>query len=99
MPAKHVPLRTCIACRQGRPKRELVRVVRSQDGAVTVDPTGKAHGRGAYLCRARACWQRALQRGTLAHALKGPIEPEAVEALRVFAETLPDTTAVESQSS
>ena len=58
---KHVPIRTCIACRQEAGKRELVRVVRTPSGSVQVDPTGKLAGRGAYICRTRACWEQALQ--------------------------------------
>ncbi len=54
---KHVPQRTCVVCRSERGKRELVRIVRTPDGAVRVDPTGKVAGRGAYLCKARPCWQ------------------------------------------
>jgi predicted RNA-binding protein YlxR (DUF448 family) len=58
---KHVPLRTCIACRETRPKRELLRVVRTPDGHVVLDPTGKKSGRGAYLCARLSCWQKALK--------------------------------------
>ena len=54
---KHVPQRTCVVCRSERGKRELVRIVRTPAGAVQVDPTGKVAGRGAYLCKARLCWQ------------------------------------------
>ena len=47
---RHIPQRTCVACRQTGAKRQLVRVVRAPDGSVTIDPTGKRSGRGAYLC-------------------------------------------------
>jgi predicted RNA-binding protein YlxR (DUF448 family) len=68
---RHVPQRTCVACRQTSAKRQLVRIVRTPDGSVTVDPSGKLSGRGAYLCDSPACWQAALkQRGALARALK-----------------------------
>ena len=69
---RHVPQRTCVACRQTSAKRQLVRIVRTPDGSVTVDPTGKLSGRGAYLCTDQpACWQAALKnRGVLARALK-----------------------------
>ncbi|MDQ7028490.1 MAG: YlxR family protein [Ardenticatenia bacterium] len=82
---KHIPIRTCVACRTRRPKRELIRVVRTPEGQVQVDPTGKAKGRGAYLCPQVPCWERVLQRHTiLAHALKGPVPAEALEELRKF---------------
>lgn len=67
---RHVPQRTCVACRQGLAKRELVRIVRLVSGAVKVDPTGKLSGRGAYLHRDAACWALALKRGLLTRALK-----------------------------
>ena len=67
---RHVPQRTCVACRQGKPKRDLVRVVRTTSGAVLVDPSGKQSGRGAYLCSAPDCWSAALHRGIRPRALK-----------------------------
>ena len=87
---RHVPERSCIACRAKRPKRELVRIVRTPDGRVAVDETGKRNGRGAYLCRRRSCWERALKRGSLARALRVPITAEMAEALRAYAATLPE---------
>jgi predicted RNA-binding protein YlxR (DUF448 family) len=73
MKPRHVPIRTCVGCRQERPKREMVRVVRTPEGNVVADPTGKRAGRGAYLCPTYDCWTRALQRGSLAHTLKTEI--------------------------
>lgn len=87
---KHVPVRTCIVCRQERGKRELVRVVRTPSAGVQVDPTGKLAGRGAYLCRTRACWDAALQGQRLAGALKTTLGNEELAALRAFAATLPE---------
>lgn len=82
MKPRHVPLRTCSGCRQQHPKREMVRVVRLEDGAVVMDETGRRNGRGAYLCRRPECWQRALRTGSLAHALKIPaISPSDRAAL------------------
>ncbi|MBI4493950.1 MAG: YlxR family protein [Chloroflexi bacterium] len=91
----HIPQRTCIACRRVRPKREMVRVVRTPAGSVEVDPTGKKSGRGAYLCRAQACWTAALQRQVLARALKAEVPPPDREALERFATTLPAAEAGE----
>ena len=73
---RHVPQRTCVACRQGSAKRELVRVVRATDGSVRIDPTGKLSGRGAYLCQTPTCWQSALTRGGLPRALKIDTSPD-----------------------
>jgi predicted RNA-binding protein YlxR (DUF448 family) len=79
---KHVPLRTCIACHQQRPKRELIRVVRTPDGQIEVDPKGKRSGRGAYLCADPQCWEVALEQGKLARALRCPVTDENVAVLR-----------------
>jgi uncharacterized protein len=83
---RHVPQRTCVACRQGKAKRELVRVVRTPTGAVHIDPTGKLSGRGAYLCRAGECWRAALQRGVLPRALKvDALPPDDLTTLTEYA--------------
>ncbi|MCL4396577.1 MAG: YlxR family protein [Chloroflexi bacterium] len=79
---KHVPQRTCVACRQESAKRELVRIVRTPAGIVQIDPTGKASGRGAYLCRRRACWDMAAKKRILEHVLQttvGPVEKVTLE--------------------
>jgi hypothetical protein len=68
--AKHVPQRTCIACRRTDAKRGLIRLVRTPEGRVEADPTGKRHGRGAYLCHDLACWELALKRRALERALR-----------------------------
>lgn len=88
---KHVPQRTCVGCRSVLPKRQLVRVVRTEQG-VQVDTTGKLAGRGAYLHDRRGCWERGLK-GALAHALKTEIAPEDRERLIAFMELLPDESA------
>ena len=71
-----------------KPKRQLIRIVRSPEG-VQVDETGKLAGRGAYLHDRRSCWERALK-GALAHALKTKLEIEEQERLQEFLETLPE---------
>lgn len=67
---KHVPQRTCIGCGETSDKRALIRIVRMPDGSVDVDLTGKKPGRGAYLCRQVACWQKALVKGSVGRVLK-----------------------------
>ncbi len=86
---KHVPERSCVACRKVRPKRHLVRLVRTPDGGVEVDITWRKPGRGAYLCPARECWQLAARRKSLDHALAVTVSSEAWEALDAYAEGLP----------
>jgi uncharacterized protein len=82
---RHVPQRTCIACRKTDVKRELVRLVRVPDKGVEVDRTGKKSGRGAYLCQDIKCWEIALKTGRLEQALKTSLQAEEKETLAVFA--------------
>ena len=55
---KSLPLRMCIACREMKPKKEMLRVVKNADGEIFVDTTGKAAGRGAYVCSGEACLKK-----------------------------------------
>jgi predicted RNA-binding protein YlxR (DUF448 family) len=86
---KHIPLRTCVACRQSKPKRGLVRVVHAPTGEAAVDPTGKKAGRGAYLCAARSCWDLALKKRLLEHAFHCSIDEGSRLALEEYAHGLP----------
>lgn len=79
---KHIPTRTCIACRANRPKRELIRVVRSPAGEIAADATGRKPGRGAYLDADPACLERGLVGGTLAHSLEAEIGEDVRARLR-----------------
>lgn len=86
---KHVPQRTCIACRRTDPKRALVRLVRDAEGRVAIDTTGKRAGRGAYLCHDPACWEVALRRRGLERALRlEALSAEDRETLERFARSL-----------
>jgi predicted RNA-binding protein YlxR (DUF448 family) len=88
---KHIPLRSCIACRETKPKRELVRVVHTPEGPVEVDRTGKKNGRGAYFCPAQECWELGQKKKALNHAFKITVTPENWdELLRYARETLPE---------
>lgn len=82
---RHVPQRTCVACRAVLAKRELFRIVRTPEGRVHVDPSGKQAGRGAYLHLAPECWNEGLRKGRLARALRATITPEDLAALDQFA--------------
>src|SRR5919202_5402079 len=70
MRQKHTPIRTCVGCGTERSKRELVRIVRTSDGAVVADATGKKSGRGAYLDPSPECLEKGLAGGRLEHALE-----------------------------
>jgi uncharacterized protein len=86
---RHVPQRTCVACKEVRPKRELIRVVRTPDGHVEIDATGKKSGRGAYLCARRSCFEPALHRGKLEQEFEVTLQAEDRAALEAYMETLP----------
>ncbi|MGD8473970.1 MAG: YlxR family protein [Anaerolineae bacterium] len=94
---KHVPLRSCIACRRKAPKRDLIRVVRTPEGALEIDARGKRQGRGAYLCRKWQCCETALQPGRLSQALKHTVNAAEVEALRTRLSLLIEESSVESE--
>ena len=89
---KHVPQRTCIACRQTGGKRSLIRIARTPDGVV-IDPTGKQPGRGAYLHPYQVCWQAVLQGGRLEQALRTRLSAEDRKSLETYMQTLPKTEA------
>lgn len=88
MRPRHIPQRTCVACRRTSAKRELVRIVRTPEGGVEVDPTGKRSGRGAYLCPTPDCWRLAVQKGRLDRALKTSVSARDKEALLQYAQSL-----------
>ena len=81
LPAKSYPTRTCVACRTERQKREFVRIVRAPDGTVGFDLTGRANGRGAYLCADGNCWQTALKKSSIERALGVSLPPAVRDQL------------------
>jgi len=86
---KHVPLRRCVACGEQRPKRDMMRVVRTPAGHIDVDAPPKAAGRGAYLCPTRECLSRAADGKALRRALEAPLPEEAADRLRELAHGAP----------
>ncbi|MCB9436043.1 MAG: YlxR family protein [Anaerolineales bacterium] len=79
---KHTPQRTCVVCHETTAKRTLTRLVRTTEQGVQLDPTGKANGRGAYLCDNPVCWERAIQSDVLAKALRTTLTAEDRERIR-----------------
>lgn len=79
--AKKLPLRQCMGCREMKPKNELVRVVRDKDGNVSIDPKGKAPGRGAYVCHDPDCLKKALRSKALDRSLAVTVPPELTDRL------------------
>ena len=78
---KHIPQRTCVACRKVKAKRELIRLVRISNGNVEVDTSGKKAGRGAYLCPTLECWEIGLKTGRLEYTLRITLTQENREQL------------------
>jgi predicted RNA-binding protein YlxR (DUF448 family) len=74
------PMRMCVGCREMKDKRELTRVVRTPEGAVEIDPTGRMNGRGAYICSAQ-CLEKARKKNLLGRALDHPVDAEVYDKL------------------
>lgn len=73
---KKIPIRQCLGCREQKAKNELLRVVRSPEGVISLDFRGKASGRGAYICRSQECLKRAVKSRALERSLETPIPEE-----------------------
>jgi len=74
--ARHVPERRCVACGQRAPKKQFTRIVRTPEGTVLADATGKASGRGGYLCSSGDCWEKGIGKGSLERNLQVTISRE-----------------------
>jgi predicted RNA-binding protein YlxR (DUF448 family) len=83
---RHLPERTCVACRIKGEKRTLIRLVRTPDGQIEVDSSGRLAGRGAYLCSKLDCWETALKRKSLNRALRTVLTSAEVARLREYAQ-------------
>ena len=79
---KKVPIRTCIGCNEAKPKRELIRVVKTAEGDVSIDFTGRANGRGAYICNNVDCLEKAVKTRRLSKAFSMQIDMQIYEDLR-----------------
>ena len=81
MKTKKIPLRMCVGCREMKEKKSLIRIVRSPEGEVSLDPVGKKPGRGAYVCREGECLARALKQRQIERQLQVTLTQEVTEAL------------------
>lgn len=81
MQQRKIPLRHCLGCNESKPKKELVRVVRSPEGEISIDLRGKAPGRGAYLCPSAACLAKARKAKRLERTFEVPIPGEIYDRL------------------
>ena len=82
--SRHVPERSCVACGVKMAKAQLVRVVRTAQGSVAVDATGRAPGRGAYLCHSLECWDRAIGKGALKRGFGQDITSQDLDQIRAY---------------
>ena len=78
---KKIPMRQCLGCREAKPKKELIRVVRSPEGEISLDFKGKASGRGAYICHDPQCLKKAIKSKALERAFSAQIHPEIYDKL------------------
>lgn len=79
---KNIPNRTCIGCNEIKPKKELIRIVKNKEGNIFVDKTGKANGRGAYLCDNIECLEKAIKTKRLERTFETKVNTEVYEDLR-----------------
>lgn len=79
---KKIPLRTCMGCNEKKPKKELVRIVKNKDGEIFIDRTGKADGRGAYICDSLECLEKVIKSKRLEKVLEIQIPEEVYNNLR-----------------
>ena len=78
---KKIPMRKCVGCGEMRPKKELIRILRTQDGEFMTDTTGKKNGRGAYICYSKECFQKAVKNKGLERSFKQTIPQEVYDRL------------------
>ena len=81
MKTKKTPMRMCTGCREMKPKRELIRVVRTTEGDIKLDNTGKLNGRGAYICKSKECFQKAKKSNALSRAFEMTVANEIYDSL------------------
>ena len=92
---RKIPMRMCVGCREMKPKKELLRVVRSPEGEVSFDLTGRKPGRGAYVCHSNECLMRAIKQKQLERTFEAPITDEVRDALSEQIGAMPKETAHE----
>ena len=79
MTNKKIPMRQCVGCREMKPKRKIIRVIRTSEDEILIDATGKKNGRGAYICPNRECLEKAVKNKGLERSLKISVPQEIYE--------------------
>ena len=82
MSVKKIPMRQCIGCNEMKPKKEMIRILKTAEGEIILDVTGRKNGRGAYLCNSRECLDRAIQQKGLERSFKMRIPSEVYDGLK-----------------
>lgn len=82
MKEKKIPSRMCTGCGEMKPKTELVRVVRSPEGEISYDPTGRKNGRGSYICKNRACFDKAVKKKAFERAFGVKLSEDIINSIR-----------------
>ena len=88
MTTKKVPMRMCTACREMKPKRELVRIVKTSEGEIKLDTSGKLNGRGAYICKDKECLKKAQKINALSRAFQTSVSEEIYSQLKTELDNL-----------
>ena len=81
MTKRKIPLRKCLGCNEQKEKRELIRIVKSKDGDISIDFTGKMNGRGAYICHSEECLAKVRKNKSLSRAFKENVSAEIYDKL------------------
>lgn len=81
MEMKKLPQRRCVGCKNSFDKKELIRVVKDSEGNISLDPTGKKNGRGAYLCKSKECFETAYKKKQLESSFKCKVSEEIYKNL------------------
>ncbi|NMD42573.1 MAG: YlxR family protein [Firmicutes bacterium] len=84
---RKIPLRICVGCRTKKPKRELIRLVRTPEGELRLDPGGKISGRGAYICRQQSCLEEALKGRRLEKNLRHPLSEKIIAEITALVQS------------
>ncbi len=85
---KKVPMRSCVGCQEKKEKKQLIRVIRTPDDRIELDPTGRSNGRGAYICPKKECLQKAMKRHALQRSLEREIPDDIYISLSAQVEML-----------
>ena len=84
MKTRKIPQRKCVVCNEQKDKNDLFRVVKDKEGNVSLDPTGKMNGRGAYICKSLECLEKAEKKNSLNNALKTKISEEIYQEIENY---------------